>query len=63
MHTKSTQTCFIESVGIIAEKVKYETFEDASEIAEIVNDLPTQIHKAVPFKCETCGYFHLYLKK
>jgi len=63
MHTKYTKTCFIESDETKLEKAKYQTYEDALNVAETVNHLPTQVHPAVPFKCNKCNGFHLYLKK
>ncbi len=56
----NTKTCFKDYGTFIVPKRPYETREEAVKDAYAINDLPTQIHKAVPFKCSKCKKYHLY---
>lgn len=40
-------------------KQKYETDKEAIEEARKLNSLPETIHKAVAYKCVTCGKWHV----
>lgn len=51
----------IDSDGnkVMKSKQKYDTDKEAIEEARKLNALPDSIHKAVAYKCVTCGKWHV----
>lgn len=44
---------------VMKQKQKYDTDKEAIEEARKLNSLPETIHKAVAYKCGTCGKWHV----
>lgn len=49
----------VNGVKHYRQKKKYNTDKEAIYEAAKINARETSIHKIVPYKCTTCGYWHL----
>lgn len=59
--TKCETLVYIDKEGkrITRPKRKFNTMEEAIQECFRVNAKPQAIHKVVPYKCRTCGKYHI----